>query len=86
MDFDNYLRVSGKEISEWVNLKISNVSRAMKALKKLGIIVEGPAAGKFKTYRLNPDIAHKGKDRKNTIMEFDKFRKKKFKDNDFDEE
>ena len=32
----------------------------MKKLKELEIIIEGPPAGKFKTYRLNPYIAHKG--------------------------
>lgn len=62
LDFDNYLRVSGKEIAEWVNINLPHVSRVMKVLKNLGIIIEGPATGKFKTYRLNPEILHKGKE------------------------
>ena len=41
-------------------------------MKELDIITEGPPAGKFKTYRLNPYIAHKGTNRENTIVEFDK--------------
>ena len=41
----------------------------MKVLKELEIIVEGPPAGKFKTYRLNPYIAHKGKEQ--TIIDFE---------------
>ena len=65
LDFDNYLRVGLKEIADILKLRISNVSRAMK------VIVEGPPAGKFKTYRLNPYIAHKGKNRSNTIIDFE---------------
>ena len=38
----------------------------MKKLKELEIIIEGSPAGKFKTYRINPYIAHKGTDRDNT--------------------
>ncbi len=70
LDFDNYLRVTNKEISEWVHIQSTNVSRAMKALKDLGIIVEGSRDGLHKTYRLNPDVAHKGKDRDKNIIEF----------------
>ena len=70
LDFDNYLRLSLKEIAELLKMQITNVSRAMKVLKEKSIIVEGPPAGKFKTYRLNPYIAHKGKNRNNTILDF----------------
>lgn len=70
LDFDNYLRVSLQEIAESLELKVTNVSRAMKVLKEKSIIVEGPAAGKFKTYRLNPYIAHKGTNRTATILDF----------------
>ena len=42
----------------------------MKKLKELDIIVEGPPAGKFKTYRLNPYIAHKGANAKKTVKDF----------------
>ena len=72
LDFDNYLRVSLAEIAERIGIKDVNVSRAMRRLKELDIITEGPPAGKFKTYRLNPYIAHKGTNRENTIIEFDK--------------
>ena len=72
LDFDNYLRVSRAEIAERIGIKDVNVSRAMRRLKELDIITEGPPAGKFKTYRLNPYIAHKGTNRENTIIEFDR--------------
>ena len=70
LDFDNYLRVTRKEIAETCKINPVNVSKAMKVLKEKSIIVEGPPAGKFKTYRLNPYIAHKGKNRNNTILDF----------------
>ena len=70
LDFDNDLRLSLKEIADALNMKIANVSRAMKVLKEKSIIVEGLPAGKFKTYRLNPYIAHKGKNRSSTILDF----------------
>jgi hypothetical protein len=70
LDFDNYLRIGLKEIAGLLNMQITNVSRAMKKLKELEIIVEGPPAGKFKTYRLNPYIAHKGSENKQTIEDF----------------
>ena len=64
LNFDNYLRISQKYISETLDMKQQNVSRAIRALNKLHVIVEGPRAGLNKTYRLNPYIAHKGKNRK----------------------
>ena len=70
VDFDNYLRVSQTEIANELSMKQPHVSRAMKALCEKSIIVEGLPAGKFKTYRLNPYIAHKGKNRNNTILDF----------------
>ena len=72
LDFDNYLRIGLKDIAELLDMQVTHVSRAMKKLKELEIIIEGPPAGKFKTYRLNPYIAHKGTERKDTICDFDK--------------
>lgn len=72
LDFDNYLRIGLKDIAELLKMQVANVSRAMKKLKELEIIIEGPPAGKFKTYRLNPYIAHKGTDVDTTRIDFDK--------------
>ena len=71
LDFDNYLRVSRQDIADELEIDPSRVSRAMRVLKEKSIIVEGPPAGKFKTYRLNPYIGHKGKNRKETILDFE---------------
>ena len=70
LDFDNYLRVSRQEIAEFLNMQPVQVSRAMKKLKELEIIFEGPRAGSFKTYRLNPYVAHKGTNIKDTVIDF----------------
>ena len=71
LDFDNDLRISLKEIADALKLKIANVSRAMKVLKEKNIIVEGLPVGKFKTYRLNPYIGYKGKNRNENILDFE---------------
>ena len=70
LDFENYLRISRQEIADFLSMQPVNVSRAMKKLKELKIIIEGPPAGKFKTYRLNPYIAHKGSNIKDTTCDF----------------
>lgn len=70
LDFDNYLRIGLQEIAELLNMQVANVSRAMKKIKELKIVVEGPPAGKFKTYRLNPYIAHKGANTEKTVKDF----------------
>lgn len=70
VDFDNYLTINQTEIANELSMQRSNVARAIKGLKERNIIVEGLPAGKFKTYRLNPFIAHKGKNRNNTILDF----------------
>lgn len=71
LDFNNFLRVTRQELADALNIQPSHISRAMKVLKEKNIIVEGPPAGKFKTYRLNPYIGHKGKNRKETILDFE---------------
>ena len=80
LDFENYLRIGLKEIAEFLNMQITNVSRAMKKLKELEIIIEGPPAGKFKTYRFNPYIAHKGSEPQKTIKDFNASLKAKAKE------
>ncbi len=81
LDFENYLRIGLQEISDRTGIKLPNVSRAMRKLKELNIILEGPPEGKFKTYRLNPYIAHKGSERKQTIIDFEKLLEKKSEPN-----
>lgn len=70
LDFDNYLRISRQNIADIIGIQPTHVSRAMKKLKELEIIIEGPPAGKFKTYRLNPYLAHKGSETQKTVEDF----------------
>ena len=60
-DLENYFAVSQKELATQLNIKQPHISRAIKALCKLQVIIEGPRTGLNKTYRFNPYIAHKGK-------------------------
>ncbi len=69
VDFENYWRISQKQISEALKMKQPNVAKAIKALVEREILVEGPRAGLNKTYRLNPYIAHKGQNKLGTIEE-----------------
>ena len=76
LDFDNYWRVSQKEVAEALKMRKQNVSRAIHALLDKDIITEGPMAGRFKTYRLNPRIAHRGaRNYQGTIIEYDALKK-----------
>ena len=71
MEYDNYLRVPQKTIAEKLNMTQSHVSRAMKLLKDMNIIVEEKREGTNKTYRFNPNIAHKGSyNYRDNVIEF----------------
>ncbi len=61
LDFDNYIQITQKEISEALGMKKQNVSRAMKLLVDKGIIIKGPRSGRIATYRLNEFYGWKGK-------------------------
>ena len=76
LDFDNYLRVKQEDISEKLKIHPVNVSKAIKTLRDKDIIFEGLKAELNNTYKLNPYIGHRGKNRKNTIIEFEKYLKK----------
>ena len=80
LDFDNYWKVSQKDVAEALKMQQSHVSRAIHALLDKDIIVEGPMAGRFKTYRLNPRIAHRGSiNYQQTIIDYDELRKRRSK-------
>ena len=77
LDYENYVRIPRKDIAEAARIKPEAVSRAMKGLKDLGIIMEGPMAGRYKTYRFDPRIAHKGRNLRQTVIEYDDLRKRR---------
>lgn len=61
IDYENYLQVMQKRISEDLDMHKVNVSKAIKMLVDKGIILEGPKIGQCKTYRLNEHYGWKGK-------------------------
>lgn len=60
LDFENLIQVPQMEIAENLGMKRPNVSRSMRRLVELGVLLEGPKIGRSKTYRLNPHIGWKG--------------------------
>ena len=79
LDFDNYLRITQKQVAEALHMRQPNVSRAIKGLIQFDTIIEGPKIGNARTYRLNPRIAHKGKNPQRTVIEYDELKKRKEK-------
>ncbi|MNW61073.1 MarR family protein [compost metagenome] len=61
LDFENWLRLSQKEIAEELGMQKQNVNRAMKVLVEKGIIHRGPKVGTMLTYRLDPNFGVKGR-------------------------
>lgn len=61
LDFENHLRMSQADIARALDMKASNVSRAMKLLMNKDILVIGDKVGRSYTYRLNTSFGWKGK-------------------------
>ena len=60
LDFENYIRVTQKRITEHTKIRQQHVSTALTKLTKLNII-EKVTLDNLKAYRLNPSYAWKGK-------------------------
>lgn len=56
MDFENFIRISQKEICEFLKMTGPSVSRAMRHLREQGIIIPGPQ----KTFKLSRELGWKG--------------------------
>ena len=61
LDFENWIQVTQKEISEKLNIKKPNISKAVSLLEEKGIILRGPKVGRSYAFRLNPYFGWKGK-------------------------
>ena len=61
LDWENYIKISQKDIAERLGMRIQNVSRAVRLLVNKGIIIKGPKSGLSNTYRLNEFYGWKGK-------------------------
>ena len=77
LDYDNYIRVSQKELAAELGMKDTHISRAIRKLRELDVIVEAPRMGKYKLYRLNPRMGYKGKHPEQTVIEYDELKRRK---------
>lgn len=60
LDYENYIKITQKEISESLGIRKQHVSRAVKILVDKGILIKGPKSGLSNTYRLNEFYGWKG--------------------------
>ena len=60
LDFENWIQVTQKEISETLEMRKSQVSRAVNVLEKKEIVLKGPKVGRSYAFRLNPHFGWKG--------------------------
>ena len=61
LDYNNSLMVPQAQIGEALGMKKQHVSRAMRKMAAMGVIIEGKKIGTMKTYRLSADYGWKGK-------------------------
>lgn len=59
--FENWIAIQQKEIASKLDMKPSNVSRALNNLVKKGLIIKGPKLGRSSAYKLNSKYGWKGK-------------------------
>lgn len=60
LDYENYIQVAQADIAESLDMQKTNVSRSVKVLLDLGVILLGPKVGRSHSYRLNPQFGWKG--------------------------
>ena len=61
ISFENWVTVPQKEMAISLQMKPSNVSRAITKLINKGLILKGPKIGRTSAYKLNSKYAWKGK-------------------------
>ena len=71
LDFENWIQVTQKEISETLGMKKSQVSRAISLLEEKDIVLKGPKVGRSYAFRLNPYFGWKGQ-----VKNLDEYRRK----------
>lgn len=61
LDYENWIKVPQKDIANELGMQKQHVSRAINNLVKKGILLKGPKSGTSWTYRLDPNLAYKGR-------------------------
>ena len=60
LDYENWVTLSQAELGRQLNIKPSNMSRAVARLVQEGVLLAGPKVQTRKTFRLNPAYGWKG--------------------------
>ena len=60
LDFENWIQVTQSEITEKLQMKKQNVSRAISLLERKEIVLRGARIGRSYAFRLNPYFGWKG--------------------------
>lgn len=60
LDYENFIQVAQADIADVLRINKVNVSRSIKALLELGVILQGPKIGRSYSYRLDPSFGWKG--------------------------
>jgi len=60
LDFENLIQVSQVDLAEELGMHKPHLSRSIKRMVDIGILLEGPKIGRSKTFRLNPSFGWKG--------------------------
>lgn len=61
LDFENFIHVSQAFVGKNLQMDRAHVSRAVRRLVELGILIQGPRVGRSGTYRLAPEFGWKGR-------------------------
>ena len=56
----NFVHISQSDASKWLGIAQPHISTSIKKLIRLGIVLPGPSAGKFKSYQINPAFVYVG--------------------------
>lgn len=60
VDMVNFVHFNQSEAGRVLGIDQAHISRSVKKLVDMGIVLEGPKAGKFRTYQINPALAFRG--------------------------
>ena len=72
LDFENWVYLPLKELSEELHIDKAHISRSIKLLVSKNILIKSSKIGRSYAYRLNPDFGWKGK-----VKNLDEYRKEK---------
>ena len=72
VDFENWVHLPLKELSEELGIHKPDISQSIKQLVQKGILIRSDKIGRSYAYRLNPDFGWKGK-----VKNLDEYRKER---------